>query len=71
MGSPVKGSILITVAPISASIAAALGAAIQLSISKTTTSSSGAAILHSPNFADRDYNEGVTDTQVLCAMALA
>jgi hypothetical protein len=59
------------VAPISASTAAALGAAIQLSISKTTTSSSGAAILHSPKFADLDYNQGVTVTQVLCVVERA
>ena len=45
MGSPVMGSILITRAPMSASTAPALGAAIQLSISSTTTSSNGAAML--------------------------
>ena len=41
IGSPVRGSILITLAPRSLKIAPALGAAIQLSISMTVTSSRG------------------------------
>ena len=44
MGSPVKGSTLITLAPRSANTAPALGAAIQLSISITVMSSKGAFI---------------------------
>ena len=45
IGSPLSGSILMTLAPISASIAPALGAAIQLSISITVISSSGAGTI--------------------------
>ena len=48
MGSPPKGSILITFAPRSASMAPQLGAAIQLVISMTVISSMGAFIAVSP-----------------------